>query len=176
VFRGKEIPSNQIGADRPVRIIRSWAAVELIGDEMKKLTLGILVALLTFAVGIAAGKAWFFSHRQVSIHKLVSPYEKGEMEAARDIGAGKLIIRTYGEPIVGYYPDKEILAKDYGVELKAVAGCVVSEELVENVRGYNEAQQAEIERRFGEGILGKVERQAQQVYKEYVKRHPNRHE
>jgi len=48
----------------------------------------------------------------------------------------------------------------YGVDFDTVAGCVVTEELVERTKGYNERMQREISRRFGPDVLEKLEEEA----------------
>ena len=137
---------------------------------MKRFSLGIVVALITFAMGVMASLLWLSSPPTPS-QQPTSPYERGKLKAARDIAAGKLIIRRYGEPIVGYDPYKEILARDYGVELYE-GGCVLTDETEKESRGYNESQIAELERRYGAGILDRVIQQSRQDYAEYLKRNP----
>src|SRR5919199_170233 len=114
---------------------------------MKRFSLRIVVALVTFAIGVAANICWL-SSPPAPVQKPAGPYERGRLEAARDIAAGRLIVRRYGEPVEGYDPYKEILARDYGVELYE-GGCVLTAETEKEARGYNEVQVAEIERRYG---------------------------
>ena len=138
---------------------------------MKRFSLSVVVALLTFTVGVAATIYWPSSSPPVPGPNPAGPYERGKLEAARDITAGRLIIRRYGESVVGYDPYKEILARDYGVELYE-GGCVLTDGTDEEARGYNEAQVAEIEGRYGTGILDRVMERSQRVYAEYLKRNP----
>jgi hypothetical protein len=63
------------------------------------------------------------------------------------------------------------LRNDYNIELVTVAGCVVTEELVNRTRGYNEAALPLIEGRYGKGILERVH---QQAVDEWKQTHPRR--
>lgn len=76
-------------------------------------------------------------------------YEKGEADAVSDIAKGKLIIKRYGlTPGVSPESLKELKEK-YGIEYFEY-GCVVSANLIEYVKGYNEISGAEIKRKFGD--------------------------
>jgi hypothetical protein len=52
------------------------------------------------------------------------------------------------------------LHNDYQIELITVAGCVVTEDLANRTRGYNETALPVIEARHGKGILNRVRQQA----------------
>lgn len=83
-------------------------------------------------------------------------YEEGKAEARADIREGRLVVKTYGLPASSRNTYAEILKAKYGVELRAVAGCVVTSELLQNVKGYNEISKTEIELRHGKGVLEKA--------------------
>jgi hypothetical protein len=141
---------------------------------MKRFIYWITVAVITFFIGVAGFVAWHFSFdppiqildesRAVPVdEKKRSIYKLGRLEAEQDIRNGKLKYKTYGLGLDWRgEPDlyKEKLWKDYGIELIAVAGCMVSDEIVENARGYNEVSLAEVEKRYGEGILDRVLKEA----------------
>src|SRR5689334_12901465 len=91
-------------------------------------------------------------------------YERGKGLAAADIRAGKLKIKAFGKPVRWREEYATILTREYGIEFEVVAGCLVSDELVAEVRGYNEVATQRIEERFGQGILDKVSEQAQAEY------------
>ena len=80
---------------------------------------------------------------------------RGRMEAARDIRAGQLILRTYGLAGSAAYP-REVLQR-YGLKVQVVAGCVVDPRLIAETGGYNDAMRAEIKRRFGVAALNDLE-------------------
>jgi hypothetical protein len=77
----------------------------------------------------------------------------GRQEAEWDIAAGRMKVRTYGY-MAGIGPEADRLRRRlrnrYGLELEAVAQCVVSEELVERVRGYNGRIREQVARTFGD--------------------------
>lgn len=76
---------------------------------------------------------------------------EGQQEARRDIAAGKLILRAYGLMGPSAYP--KILQEKYGIRLERVAGCVVDANMVAKTGAYNAVMKAEIEKRFGRGVL-----------------------
>jgi hypothetical protein len=102
-----------------------------------------------------------------------SAYRKGRAEANNDLAAGRLRYRTYGMPEVWNGPNlyTEHLRNDYGIELVTVAGCVVTEDLVNRTRGYNETTLPAIEARYGKGVLERVHKQAGDEWKQL---HPSR--
>jgi hypothetical protein len=108
-------------------------------------------------------------------HEILKPpvtwtaaYRQGRFEAKNDLAAGRLRYRTYGMPTVWDGPDlyAQHLRNDYNIELVTVAGCVVTEELVNRTRGYNEAALPLIEARYGKGILERVHKQAVDEWKQ----------
>jgi thiol-disulfide isomerase/thioredoxin len=94
------------------------------------------------------------NHRQQIVNLPVVQYsfEKGKVEAQKDISNGKLIIRRYGLTIA--IPPKELkrLKEKYGVEI-VEQGCIVPGGFIEYVNGYNETTMAEIKRKFGNQAL-----------------------
>jgi hypothetical protein len=108
-------------------------------------------------------------------HEILKPpvtwtaaYRQGRSEAKADLASGHMRYRTYGEPIVWRGPDlyAQHLRNDYNVELVIVAGCEVSEDLVNRTRGYDETAVPEIEARYGKGILDRVYKQAADEWKQ----------
>ena len=95
-------------------------------------------------------------------------YKEGHSDAVKDVREDRLIIERHGlpPPWTGEYA-KALLEK-YHIQLKTVAGCVVDEKIVGRARGYNEVSTAEIERRFGHGVL---ESTASEVQKRWQKEH-----
>jgi hypothetical protein len=80
-------------------------------------------------------------------------HDEGHAQAERDLAAGKLCVRTYGLPAPWFEKYKALAREKYGVEIDAVAGCVVDDGLRERANGYNEAMLQEIRRRFGRDAL-----------------------
>jgi len=97
-------------------------------------------------------------------------YTAGRAEAINDIKANKLIIEVSGLPAPWSGEYTKFLADKYHVQLKTVAGCIVDSKIVAHERGYNEISVAEIERRFGHGVL---EKSAEDVQKKWEQAHKN---
>ena len=93
-----------------------------------------------------------------------SPYLNGRAVAQMDVQRGRLRVRTYGLPApwLSLYSSK--LLRQYQIELCPVAGDLVEPELIENVKGYNEISEAEIDRRYGPGLLDRVAKESEQAY------------
>ena len=93
---------------------------------------------------------------------LTGAYRQGTSEAKIDLAAGRLRYRTYGMPTEWDGPDlyAQHLRNDYNIELIRVAGCVVTEDLINRTRGYNETALPVIEARYGRGILERVRQKA----------------
>jgi hypothetical protein len=77
---------------------------------------------------------------------------EGREEAERDIIAGSMKIKIYGL-MAGMGPEAEIhrrrMREHFGIEIEVVASCVVSSELMERSRAYNERIMEEITRKYG---------------------------
>ncbi|MEI8290228.1 MAG: hypothetical protein WCH99_12220 [Verrucomicrobiota bacterium] len=93
-------------------------------------------------------------------------YRDGRAEAQRDIAGGKIVLKTYGLPAAWSEMYRSNLSSRYQIESRPVAGCVVTEALVESVKGYNEISKAEIERRNGTGILQRVAKESEQMWQQ----------
>jgi hypothetical protein len=93
-----------------------------------------------------------------------NPAAKGEAEAERDIAAGTLKIKTYGLPVPWRPKAGQLLEDQLGVRLETVAGCVVTDELTENVRGYNSRMKREIAARFGPNAVDEIFKEAEEEY------------
>lgn len=118
---------------------------------MKRHLLGVVVGLCALAAG---GLGYSYG-----------AYHGGKIEAHFDLLRGRHNLRVYGTAEPGIVEYREILSEEFGVELVAVAGCIVSHELVEEARGYNEVMEAAMEKRHGAGVLERVWRRAEVEYK-----------
>lgn len=85
-----------------------------------------------------------------------SAYKAGRSEAMKDVKENRLIIEVSGLPAPWSGEYAKFLAAKYHIQLKTVAGCIVDSKIVGHERGYNEVSVAEIERRFGHGVLAKT--------------------
>jgi hypothetical protein len=86
---------------------------------------------------------------------------RGRMAARSDIRRGHYRILSYGLP-PSWLPDYARLLKErYGVELRPVAGCIVSHGLISYVDSYDEISAAAIIRKFGRDVFKECEEDAQ---------------
>jgi hypothetical protein len=91
-----------------------------------------------------------FSPRDISDY--LTAYRMGRDDARRDLKSGRLAVEVYGgpgDPRRSY----TYLEKLSGVEVRAVARCVVDIYIVGHASGYNCVSSAEIKRRFGTNII-----------------------
>lgn len=88
----------------------------------------------------------------VSARNDVSSYERGRIEARRDVEKGVFILKSFGWLDVPRNPYSDLLTREYGIEFLDY-GCVVTQEFANYVQGYNEVSRTAIEHRFGKGIL-----------------------
>lgn len=95
-----------------------------------------------------------------------SAYKAGRSEAMNDIKANRLIIEVSGLPAPWSGAYAKFLADKYHIQLKTVAGCIVDSKIVGHERGYNEISVAEIERRFGHGVLENTARDVQNKWQQ----------
>jgi hypothetical protein len=77
----------------------------------------------------------------------------GQGAARRDIDRGHLELRGYGLPASWVPAYARLLKERLQVEYKQVAGCEVTDDLVNETDAYNAVMTAEIERRFGRDAL-----------------------
>lgn len=82
---------------------------------------------------------------------------RGSLSARIDVAWGHYRLLTYGLP-VAWLPEYAVLLKErYGVEVHAVAGCVVSQSLISYVDNYNRVSTAAANRRFGHDVFKECE-------------------
>jgi hypothetical protein len=121
----------------------------IFAQEDFAMTLKMFVATsLSLLAVLATALAIYFClpSRQLNTPIWMSANDVGAAEAERDIKQGELKLKTFG------YPSKwrplwvDLMKERLGVEVEAVAGCVVTEELAANVKGYNQRMKREIDR------------------------------
>lgn len=86
--------------------------------------------------------------------------QKGAAEARRDIARGIRKIKAHGLPNEWIGEFGLLLEKRCGARMDPVAGCVVTEQLENEVEGYNAVMAEELRRRFGPDILDRLENEA----------------
>ncbi len=91
-------------------------------------------------------------------------YRRGKAEAEHDIQHKTVRIKTYGLPTSWRETYARLLNERYGIQLETVAGCCVTHELVDEVRGYNEVSQAFIIKTHGTNFLSSVQDDARKLH------------
>ncbi len=87
----------------------------------------------------------------------------GKTAATRELAEGKLALETYGLPPVSRRAYMDLLKQRHGIQLRAVAACIVNSSITGHARGFNEIMLAEIEKRFGPDALTKALADAEQI-------------
>jgi hypothetical protein len=98
----------------------------------------------------------FVRFTPISIFRYVTAYRAGRADAQKDIKTGHLVIEENGLG-AGYYAD--ILKQRCQAEMR-LGGCVSNEGIEGHAKGYNDVSEAEIERRFGKGVLAAIREEA----------------
>lgn len=115
--------------------------------------------LIAFAVLLLAVIVWW-----------LTAYPRGMVVAWFDHARGHYEIKVYGFPAPWSCEYARLLKLRYGIEVNAVAGCVVTEQLVHYVAGYNAVSQPRIETRFGKDVFAEC---ADDARKAWEREHPN---
>lgn len=96
------------------------------------------------------------------------PTSEGILDAQKDIAAGKLMLFEQPLPSPAWYGDYLQALKDKGIEVKVISR--PDAQLTTNEKTYNQTMIAEIEKRYGSGILGKLQQEAQDKHEAGVKK------
>ena len=121
---------------------------------MRQAALILLIAVGVIGIrGCARGRGSADAQRETA-----RPF--GVEEARRDIAAGRLALKTHGLLSAQGGAFADLLRTRLGVELTEVAGCAVPGEQLREIMAYNRVMTAEIERRFGSGIVERLRQEA----------------
>ena len=96
-------------------------------------------------------------------------HRDGQKDAEAAWTQGRRQILTWGLPAPQIYEYAEILQRDYGVERRAIAGCVVSDSLIKYAAAYNEVMGRHLNAVYGKHVFGLASAKADILYAE---RHP----
>ncbi|MHC4428718.1 MAG: hypothetical protein ACYS0D_08950, partial [Planctomycetota bacterium] len=80
--------------------------------------------------------------------------------AERDIAEGRLVVTIWGFPGPADHVYQKLLKERFGIEVR-MGGCVLPEDY--DPEHYNGRMLAEIERRFGQGILEETQKEAERL-------------
>jgi hypothetical protein len=99
------------------------------------------------------------NHKKLEIGAL-----RGKAAAHLDIARGRYRVLIFGLRR-SWEPEYARLLRDrYGVELKPVAGCIVSQGLIWYVDGYDKVSTAAVIRKYGHDIFEESERGARKTW------------
>jgi len=97
--------------------------------------------------------------------------EKGRNEATRDVKKGEFVIKSWGlgDTKLGTLPSSDdiyhsMLWERYKIRYEQVGGCIINEDTLRYVGGYNKVSIAGMEARYGKGLLTKVRKEAEAEY------------
>jgi hypothetical protein len=85
---------------------------------------------------------------------------RGKFAAHLDVARGNYRLLTFGLPPSWRGEYARLLRERYGVELKPVAGCIVSQGLIWYVDAYDEVSAAAATRKYGHDIFEECEKEA----------------
>jgi len=117
---------------------------------MKRHLPNLLAALLTFLIGICSAGNF--------------PYESGRLQAYVDVARGRYELQVFGTIDRELAEFSEIAANEYGIEVYT-HGCIISDQGIERVRGYNEVSKAAIKRKYGVHVIDSIWDQARDRYR-----------
>lgn len=153
---------------------------------MRNLPTKILVALLTFTIGVALATYWLLNYNPATVRnlldevllenpkpvkKLPEPSEsflKGNREAEQDISKGNLKVVTLGTEMLRQGNYRKILKIEYGIEVSNL-GCLISDKDREFADGYNQTAEVAIEQRYGKDVLKNATQRANEEADRFFK-------
>ena len=90
---------------------------------------------------------------------------RGNLAAHYDTARGNYRILNFGLPPAWLPEYARLLRERYGIELKAVAGCVVSGQLVSYVEAYDKVIATAARRKYGHDIFKECAQEAEKNWK-----------
>ena len=99
---------------------------------------------------------------------------RGKLSAYFDVHRGRYRLLTFGLPSAWLPEYARLLRERYSVELKPVAGCVVSPALVSYVDAYDKVSESAARRKFGRDIFTECAEEARKAW-ESKAAHPAEH-
>ena len=141
--------------DPRTKRIRSYSRAALIGIAVGTILIGVFAYLIRIPELESVASSDIITEHDEQYSR--SAYEAGRKQAERDLQQGILVIESYGLPGPWTAEYESLLAERYHIQLKFIAGCMVGPRESGHAKGYNEVMLREIDKRFGENLLEKVE-------------------
>ena len=95
-------------------------------------------------------------------------YHIGCIQAHIDVARGQYQLQVYGTVDGGLEEFSEIAAREYGIEV-VPHGCIISEQGIERMRGYNDVSEAAIKRKYGRDVIESIWDRALPEYRAKLK-------
>lgn len=99
-----------------------------------------------------------------------SAAEAGRQQALAALKEGNLCWKQCGQPMAHDNLFKKVLKDDYNIDLLIVAGCIVPDELAQNVKAYNEVMAKAMVERFKKDVVPLAEAKAKQMFEDQRKK------
>jgi hypothetical protein len=93
---------------------------------------------------------------------------RGTLVARLDIAQGHYQELGFGLPVPWRDDYARLLQNRYGIQFRAVAGCVVSPEEVAYVEAYNRESTAAAQRKFGRNVFEEAEKEARETWERSI--------
>jgi hypothetical protein len=88
---------------------------------------------------------------------------RGELAASLDVAQGRYRVLVFGLPAPGRDEYARILRERYRIEMRRVAGCVVSAWQVAYWEGYNSVSEDAANRKFGHDVFREIDAEANRI-------------
>lgn len=85
---------------------------------------------------------------------------RGQLAARFDLTRGHYKVLTLGLPTSWRPEYSHLLRERYGIEMRVVAGCLVSQSLLAYVKGYNRVSMSAANRKFGRDVFQETDADA----------------
>lgn len=130
---------------QPLETLQMWAYLRRRG-RLARVTVLMLTLLLATVLWAVSGSL------------------RGRIAAHYDIARGHYYLLAYGLPTASRPEYARLLRERYGVEFRAVAGCVVTPTLVDYVDGYDSVSMTAVNRKFGRDVFKETMAEADQSW------------
>lgn len=112
-----------------------------------------IVCLCASSFGCSKSRSHELAHAPDGTPFSKSAYDRGRLDARKDLNGGRLALEEYGFPRPEENRYTEILRNKYGITVRRVATDVLDPATYGHALGYNEVMKAEARRRFGVDVV-----------------------
>lgn len=110
---------------------------------------GIIIGRKAWILFVALGAAaWLCWNESAAI--------RGELVARYDLARGKYVVLSAGLPVRWRSEYARLLRERYGIEDRAIAGCIVDQPLLDFIGGYDGISMPAVDAKFGHDVFKEV--------------------